>query len=317
VVSWELSVEPASGSAGRGGHAAGAKHSSAGGGLDAHDFPLVFHLGGNARSAPLGGLEANQTYVVRARARNSAGWGGWSLNLEARSAAALPPKVPSTMVVDAGRFSDVLRARWTPAEERGSPVQGYEVWLRPEGGDGRVAGGDGADSANTTGAVWKQACQVGADVHECFAEGLAAGSAYAVRMRASSRAGWSAWTSGALVGRTHDEAACATRADQGVLGQGTSFQAQLKSCAKGCWADLGCTRDCLSKADVGLSRACASCHGHLALCTKDSCMRDCMFNSDGEPCARCAADHCRPAFVACAGIAEELLAGSSSPPPRR
>lgn len=260
---------------------------------------------GHAPHGNVTGLQPNRAYVIRVRARNSAGTGQWSKATITHTTDARPPQPPEgpwLRVVT--RFTDAVHVAWEAATaEATAPVTDYEVQLRPH-----ATGPDVDDD-------WRRACALpvengvafGGDGggRSCTVVGLEAGKAYDLRVRAQSAVGWGPASAPAVV-TAAAAAACGSRNDRGVLGDEERFHAGFKRCAKSCWADRDCTGDCVVR-DVLLSPQCAECHAEEAACTKSNCMGTCMWRPGGPECAACSWEHCRAALVTCTGLDEELL----------
>lgn len=85
--------------------------------------------------AQVEGLEAGSRYLVRARASNACGWGPWSEQL----ACATSPDVPAAPGgLSTKAVGTTVRVVWEAAEDRGAPVEAYE--LEAAGGSKKARG---------------------------------------------------------------------------------------------------------------------------------------------------------------------------------
>ena len=134
---------------------------------------------GTRTSTIISGLTNSTTYQVQVRARNSAGLGAWSQTASGTPLAQTEkPSVPSGLTVEAA--NRLLQVSWSPSiPPRDGTVSGYEVQYRrcPSGSCGGWEAHDHSGTGTTT-----------------TITGLDNGTAYEVRVQASSSKGDSGWS---------------------------------------------------------------------------------------------------------------------------
>ena len=123
-------------------------------------------------------LSNSKTYQVQVAATNSRGTGSWSQSASA-SPAALPSK-PGGLTVETAHQS--LKVSWRAADGNGSAITGYEVEYRKQNAD------------NTWPSTWTSHDHYDTSTSTTI-DNLTNGSAYQVRVQATTSNGKSGWTS--------------------------------------------------------------------------------------------------------------------------
>jgi len=148
---------------------------------------------GASLSRIITGLTNGTAYQVRARAQNENGWGPWS----ATPAVGTPvgaPSAPTTPRVTTG--DTTLTVNWIVPRANGSEITGYEVRYRPctaTNSDMSVL----TCASNPTWASWPTSSQANVTITGTMATitGLTNGTAYQVRVRATTADTESPWSS--------------------------------------------------------------------------------------------------------------------------
>jgi len=130
-----------------------------------------------SRSKTHTGLDPGTTYYVRTRARNSAGWSGWS-GTRSFTTDPLPPLAPGGTSVSL--VGNQPRMEWSAAATRGTPVTGYQLQR--------------AYNSSFTSGVATSATLAASARSYTFTGTLTPGSTVYMRVRANSAAGWGAWS---------------------------------------------------------------------------------------------------------------------------
>ena len=129
---------------------------------------------GTSTTKRIEGLAADTAYEVRVRATNAEGTGEWSPAASGRTnVAADAPDAPSAPTLTAG--TTWIEASWTAPADNGSAITDYDAEYRESGGN------------------WRDASHAGTSTTKRI-EGLAADTAYEVRVRATNAEGTSGWS---------------------------------------------------------------------------------------------------------------------------
>ncbi|WP_420435575.1 fibronectin type III domain-containing protein [Candidatus Poriferisocius sp.] len=132
-------------------------------------------------SYTIAGLTGSISYGVRVQAVNSRGTGSWSNPTFASTTAATPPSTPSGLAASIDDRQIALR--WNAPSANGAPITAYTVECR--------LGGTAIATGNCGSSAWTRYTTVSGT--STTISGLANGTAYDIRVRASNRAGSSAW----------------------------------------------------------------------------------------------------------------------------
>ena len=132
-------------------------------------------------SYTISGLTGGNSYGVRVQAVNSRGTGPWSTTQFASTTAATPPGTPTGLA--ATIFDRRIDLVWNAPSANGTPITGYAVECR--------LGGTAIASGNCGSSTYSRYATVSGT--STTVSGLANGTAYDFRVRASNRAGSSAW----------------------------------------------------------------------------------------------------------------------------
>ena len=130
-----------------------------------------------ATNTTISGLINQQSYEVRVRARNSAGWSAWSSTSTGTPAGT--PEAPEGLELESGNSQ--LVARWrSPSNNGGYAISDYDIQFRVE----------------TAGSTWTdwQASTTSTDTTATINSGVSNASTYQVRVRAVNSAGGGPWT---------------------------------------------------------------------------------------------------------------------------
>ena len=130
-----------------------------------------------ATNTTISGLINQQSYEVRVRARNSAGWSAWSSTSTGTPAGT--PEAPEGLELESGNSQ--LVARWSsPSNNGGYAISDYDIQFR-------------AETAGSTWTDW-QASTTSTDTTATINSGVSNASTYQVRVRAVNSAGGGPWT---------------------------------------------------------------------------------------------------------------------------
>ncbi len=134
-------------------------------------------------SLSISDLTGSTSYGVRVQAVNSRGTGPWSSTRFASTTAAIPPSTPSGLSasIDNGQIT----VQWSASSANGAPITHYTVECR--------LGGTAVASGNCGSGSW--ATYTTTAVTSATITGLANGTEYDIRVRATNRAGSSGWAS--------------------------------------------------------------------------------------------------------------------------
>ena len=132
-------------------------------------------------SYTIAGLTGSISYGVRVQAVNSRGTGSWSNPTFASTTAATPPGTPSGLAASIDDRQIALR--WNAPSANGAPITAYTVECR--------LGGTAIATGNCGSSAWTRYTTVSGT--STTISGLANGTAYDIRIRASNREGSSAW----------------------------------------------------------------------------------------------------------------------------
>ena len=135
-------------------------------------------LGGGVLSHQIGSLSNGTGYFVRVRAANAVGDSGWSSSASATPAT--KPAAPGGLDLDRGDGS--ITVSWQAADDRGSPVTGYEVQWSDDGFSQSIDSHD-----------------VAADAETYLIGDLVNGTEYSVRVRAINDVDVGLWSSASAV----------------------------------------------------------------------------------------------------------------------
>ena len=132
-------------------------------------------------SHTISGLAGGNSYGVRVQAVNSRGTGPWSATRFASTTAATPPGTPTGL--SATIYDRRIELVWNAPPANGAPITGYAVECR--------LGGTAIASGNCGSSTFTRFTTISGT--STTISGLANGTPYDIRVRASNRAGSSAW----------------------------------------------------------------------------------------------------------------------------
>ena len=132
-------------------------------------------------SHTISGLSGGNSYGVRVQAVNSRGTGPWSATRFASTTAATPPGTPTGL--SATIYDRRIELVWNAPPANGAPITGYAVECR--------LGGTAIASGNCGSSTFTRFTTISGT--STTISGLANGTPYDIRVRASNRAGSSAW----------------------------------------------------------------------------------------------------------------------------
>jgi len=87
-----------------------------------------------------------------------------------------------------------------------------------------------------------------------------------------------------------------------------SFDHDMTVCGEDCWGKGACVKDCVRRRG-NYTEGCATCFGHLAVCTAMHCWFSCVSGETAE-CDKCNRELCAAAFMRCSGIPSSEIHGA-------